>query len=98
MELDKDLLARQEARTLALQAQKAQNQLEEMPQEALDAIVDAIAAEFSAHAQELAALAVEETGFGNVRDKTEKNRFASQAVAQTVKPMKTRGILKECPP
>ena len=97
MELDKDLLARQEARTLALQAQKAQKQLEEMPQEALDAIVDAIAAEFSAHAQELAALAVEETGFGNVRDKTEKNRFASQTVAQRVKPMKTRGILKECP-
>ena len=52
MELDKDLLARQEARTLALQAQKAQKQLEEMPQEALDAIVDAIAAEFSAHAQD----------------------------------------------
>ena len=97
MELDKDLLARQEARHLALQAQQAQKLLEEMSQEQLDAIVEAVAEGFAAHAQELAAMAVEETGFGNVPDKTEKNRFASQTVAREIKAMKTRGILKKCP-
>ena len=97
MELDKDLLARQEARHLALQAQQAQKLLEEMSQEQLDAIVETLAEGFAAHAQELAAMAVEETGFGNVPDKTEKNRFASQTVAREIKAMKTRGILKKCP-
>ena len=57
MELDKDLLARQEARHLALQAQQAQKLLEEMSQEQLDAIVETLAEGFAAHAQELAAMA-----------------------------------------
>ena len=97
MELDKDLLARQEARHLALRAEKAQKLLAELSQEAIDAIVEAVAVEFGAHARELAAMAVEETGFGNARDKTEKNRFASQTVARAVRGMKTRGILSRRP-
>ena len=39
MELDKDLQARQEARSLAAQAQKAQAALAQMPQEKLDKII-----------------------------------------------------------
>ena len=42
MELDKDLKARQEARDLAKAAQTAQNILARMPQEKLDAIVEAV--------------------------------------------------------
>jgi len=42
-------------------------------------------------------LAVKETGFGNVEDKTTKNIFASHRVAEAVRDMKTVGILKECP-
>ena len=97
MELDKDLAARQEARLLCRQARTAQKRLAQMDQQKLDAIVEAMAREFSARAVELAELAVRETGFGNAEDKTVKNRFASEKVAQAVRGMKTVGVLKEHP-
>ena len=95
MELDKDLAARQEARSLAKLAEAAQKKLADMTQEQLDAIVEAVAKAFSKEAEALAEMAVRETGFGNVRDKTAKNRFASQKVAEAVRKMKTVGVLKE---
>ena len=94
MELDKDLLARQEARTLAKQAAQAQKILGQMSQEKLDAIVEAVADAFSREAASLAELAVEETGFGNAPDKTTKNQFASRTVAAAVRGMKTVGLLR----
>ena len=97
MEMDKDLAARQEARTLCRRAEQAQRGLSEMPQEKLDAIVEAVAAAFSAAAAELAELAVKETGFGNPEDKTVKNRFASLTVAEAVRNMKCVGVLKDSP-
>ena len=97
MEIDKDLAARQEARLLCRQAQKAQEILGKFPQEKLDAIVENIARKFSAAADELAWLAVKETGFGNADDKITKNRFASEKVAAAVRDMKTVGILREIP-
>ena len=97
MELDKDLAARQEARTLAAAAQMAQQSLAQMPQEKLDAIVEAIAKAFEAESVMLADLAVRETGFGNVDDKVTKNRFASRTLAQTIRGMKTVGLLSENP-
>ena len=97
MELDKDLLARQEARELAKAAQSAQRQLARMSQAQLDNIVEAVARAFSAEAPMLAQMAVEETGFGNVEDKITKNRFASERVAEAVRDMKTVGILREHP-
>ena len=97
MQLDKDLQARQEARTLAKQAEAAQRELFAFPQEKLDAIVKAVAKAFAATAAELAQMAVEETGFGNVNDKITKNQFASRRVLEAIEPMKTVGILKETP-
>lgn len=97
MELDKDLAARQEARTLAAAAQTAQQSLAQMPQEKLDAIVEAIAKAFEAESVMLADLAVRETGFGNVDDKVTKNRFASRTLAQAIRGMKTVGLLSENP-
>ena len=97
MELDKDLAARQEARTLAAAAQTAQQSLTQMPQEKLDAIVEAIAKAFEAESVMLADLAVRETGFGNVDDKVTKNRFASRTLAQAIRGMKTVGLLSENP-
>ena len=97
MELDKDLLARQEARDLLHQAEIAQKQLADFPQQKLDAIVKAICDAVDAAAPELAELAVRETGFGNVNDKITKNRFASRRVWEAVKDMKTVGVLKENP-
>ena len=92
MELDKDLMARQEARTLCAQAEKAQGILAEFPQEKLDAIVEAMARAFAKEAAVLAEMAVQETGFGNVEDKIRKNRFASETVAEAIRGMKTVGV------
>ncbi|MBQ8797140.1 MAG: acetaldehyde dehydrogenase (acetylating) [Oscillospiraceae bacterium] len=97
MNLDKDLKARQEARDLAALAETAQKTLAAMPQEKLDAIVEAVSKAFSAAAVELAELAVRETGFGNVEDKITKNQFASRTVWEHVKDMKTVGVLKGGP-
>ena len=97
MEIDKDLAARQEARLLCRQAEAAQKILGAFPQEKLDAIVENIAKKFSAAADELAWLAVEETGFGNAADKVVKNRFASEKVASAIRGMKTVGLLREIP-
>ena len=97
MEMDKDLLARQEARSLAKKAENAQNVLARMPQEKLNAIVKAVAEAFAAEAKDLAELAVKETGFGNPRDKEAKNLFASNDVWAAIKDMKTVGVLKEKP-
>ncbi len=97
MELDKDLQARQEARCLVKQAQAAQEILAGMGQAKLDILVRSVAREFAAAASELASLAVQETGFGNVEDKTVKNEFASQTVMQAMEGMQVVGIQKEEP-
>ena len=97
MELDKDLQARQEARRLAILAKHAQQQLAAMSQLQLDRITEAVAKAFQNAAPELAAMAVRETGFGNVEDKIIKNEFASKTVLSTIRDMKTVGVLKEHP-
>ena len=97
MDFDKDLAARQEARLLCRQAEKAQRILCDMEQPQLDAIVEAVAKAFSAAAPELAELAVRETGFGNAQDKITKNKFASETVAAAVRDMKCVGVLKDVP-
>lgn len=97
MELDKDLQARQEARLLARQAEVAQRQLAQMSQRQLDKIVEAISEAFQKAAVELADMAVRETGFGNIEDKTVKNEFASRSVWHAIRDMKTVGVLKENP-
>ena len=95
MQLDKDLQAKQEARDLCKQADLAQKELFSFPQEKLDAITAAVAAAFQSHAAELAQMAVEETGFGNVNDKITKNEFASRSVLEAIAPMKIVGVLQE---
>jgi acetaldehyde dehydrogenase (acetylating) len=93
--MDLDLAARQEARVLCRKAQEAQKSLREFSQTQLDAITAAVAAAFEEKAKELAELAVQETGFGNVPDKIEKNRFASRDVLQAIRDMKTVGVLRK---
>ena len=97
MDLDKDLQARQEARTLLRQAESAANQLRSYSQEQLDRITKAICDAIYGAAPELAELAVRETGFGNTEDKITKNQFASQQVWEAIKDMKTVGVLKNLP-
>lgn len=90
---DKDLASIAEARTLARRARAAQAELAELPQDRIDAIVDAMAAAVTPHAEALARLAVEETGFGVVADKVQKNLFASRQVHAFIRPMPTVGVV-----
>ena len=90
---DKDLASIAEARALARRAREAQAILGEFSQARVDTIVDAMAAAVTPQAESLARLAVEETGFGVVADKVQKNLFSSQRVYEFIKPMKTVGVI-----
>ncbi len=92
-----DLRSVQEARTLAAKAREAQKTLAGFSQEQVDRIVDAMAAAARGQAERLARLAHEETGFGNVKDKTAKNLFCSNEVLAYIRPLKTVGVLREDP-
>lgn len=93
--VDKDLLSIQEARSLVRAAKKAQLEFSQIGQEKVDAVVKAVAEAAASQAEALAALAVEETGFGKVQDKKVKNLLASQKLYDAIKDMKTIGILHE---
>src|SRR5213083_1546912 len=90
---DRDLASIAEARSLARRAKTAAPVLAEFSQEQIDAIVDAMAAAVTPHAEALARLAVEETGYGVVADKIQKNLFSSQKVYNFIRPMKTVGVV-----
>src|SRR5215467_8721234 len=90
---DRDLASIAEARALARRAKAAWLELAEFTQEKIDAIVDAMAAAATAQAQAFAHLAVEETGYGVVADKIQKNLFSSEKVYRFIKPMKTVGVI-----
>src|SRR5215208_1339491 len=91
---DRDLASIQEARTLARRAREAAPILAELSQEQIDAIVSAMAAAVTLQAEPLARLAHEETGYGVVADKVQKNLFASEKVFQFIKPIKTVGVIR----
>src|SRR5215207_6619840 len=90
---DKDLASIAEARALARAARQAQTRLAELTQEQIDAIVTAMAEAVTPHAEALARLAVEETGYGVIADKVQKNLFGSQRVYEFIRPMRTVGVI-----
>ena len=92
----RDLRSIQEARTLAARAREAQQKtLAGFSQEQVDRVVDAMAEAARREAEPLARLAHEETGFGNVKDKTTKNLFSATDVHAYIRPLRTVGILRE---
>src|SRR6266487_292460 len=90
---DRDLASIAEARALARRAKQAWLEVAEFDQARIDAIVDAMAAAATAHAEAFARLAVEETGYGVVEDKIQKNLFSSEKVYNFIRPMKTVGVI-----
>src|SRR5438874_1724064 len=90
---DRDLASIAEARALARRAKQAWLELAEFSQERIDAIIDAMAAAATPCAEMFARLAVEETGYGVVEDKIQKNLFSSQKVYTFIRPMKTVGVI-----
>ena len=90
---DRDLTSISEARSLARAAKQAQPILAELSQEQIDRIVTAMADAVTPHAEALARLAVDETGYGVVADKVQKNLFSSRRVYEFIAPMKTVGVV-----
>lgn len=95
MELDRDLQSVQEARNLIRNAKEAQKVLAEYSQEEIDSLVCKVARACEAQAEPLAKMAQEETGFGKWEDKVLKNLLGSRIVYESMKDMKTVGVLKE---
>jgi acetaldehyde dehydrogenase (acetylating) len=91
---DRDLASMAEARALARRARAAQAMLGEFSQRQIDGIVDAMAAAVTPQAEALARLAVDETGFGVVADKVQKNLFASERVHAFIRTMPTVGVIR----
>ncbi len=97
MLLDQDLLSIQEVRTKVEKAFVAWQKYRAYSQEQVDAIVERMAAAARAHSRRLAELAVEETGYGNAKDKYIKNLLASDYLPRRMRGMKTIGVLRELP-
>ena len=75
-------------------ARKAQAVFENFTQEQVDQAVRAIGKAVYDHGEELAQLAVEETGMGVVADKIQKNKNKAMAVWYKMKGVKSRGVLR----
>src|SRR6185437_4417455 len=94
---DQDLRSIQEVRSKVDQAYAAWQKYLTYSQEQIDAIVEHTAAATRAQSRRLAELAVEETGYGNARDKHLKNLLACDILPRRMRGMKTVGILRELP-
>ncbi|MGH9773723.1 MAG: aldehyde dehydrogenase family protein [Candidatus Acidiferrales bacterium] len=92
---DRDLISIQEARRALERASEAQKKFASFSQQQVDAIVEACAEAATQAGEQLARLAVEETGYGNVPDKIIKNRLASVDVPRAIRELQTVGILRE---
>jgi len=95
MVTDPDLVSIQEVRGKVEQAHSAWTRYRLFTQAKIDAIVEAVAASAREHAQRLAELAVQETGYGNARDKFAKNMLAAEVLPQRMRGMRTVGVLRE---
>ena len=93
MTFDKDLQSIQEARTLAKIAKEAQLEFKHFSQEQVNKIVKAMAEAGYENSEKLAKMAAEESGFGKWQDKVIKNQFATKNVYESIKDLKTVGII-----
>ncbi|MCC6591065.1 MAG: aldehyde dehydrogenase family protein [Bryobacterales bacterium] len=94
---DTDLVSIQEVRAKVEKAYAAFQHLRRFNQEQLDRIVEAMGAAARGAAVRLAEMAVEETSYGNVKDKTAKNLLNADLLVRSIRGMKTSGVLREIP-
>ncbi len=94
---DKDLVSIQEVRAKVEKAYAAWQKYRHFNQGQVDAIVERMAAAARADSQRLAELAVEETGYGNAKDKLAKNLLCADLLPRRIRGMKTVGVLRELP-
>lgn len=95
--IDYDLRSVQEARDLARKGQIATEKLATYTEDQIDRIIRNMVRVAEENTVTLAQMAVEETGFGKVADKTYKNHMASTLLYDAIKDMKTIGVIHEDP-
>uniref|UniRef100_UPI00406CE7C0 acetaldehyde dehydrogenase (acetylating) n=1 Tax=Sporosarcina sp. FSL K6-1540 TaxID=2921555 RepID=UPI00406CE7C0 len=95
MAIDADLLALQEMRTAVQIAKEAQLAYMSFTQEQVDRIVKAVADAAYEQSARLGKMAVEETGMGVAAHKTIKNEVGSRDVYESIKDLKTVGVVGE---
>lgn len=93
-ELDKDLASIQEARDLTTQAYEAWKLWSHASQEQVDRVCAAMAEAAFAAAERLGRMAHEETGYGVAAHKKLKNEFAARGVWNSIKDIKTVGVIR----
>src|SRR3990172_4244056 len=93
-EFDSDLLSIQQARSMVEAAHKAQQDWAAATQEQVDRVCEAMAKAAFAAAERLGRMASEETGYGVPEHKKLKNEFASRYVWESIKNVKTVGLLR----
>src|SRR5512138_1434371 len=97
MALDKDLSSVQEARDLANQAFEAWKIWSRASQEQVDRVCAAMAEAGYQASERLGRLAYEETGYGNPAHKKIKNQFGSRAVWESIRDLRTVGVIRHDP-
>src|SRR5437763_6148264 len=95
MSADKDLTSVQQARDLVEAAHRAQAEVARFDQAKIDRICDAMAKAALRESPRVAALAVEETGYGIPEDKQVKNQFSAEIVWNYFKNLRTVGVVSE---
>ena len=92
-EIDQDLLSIQEARTLSTRAFDAWKVWAKASQVEVDRVCSAMATAAFNAADRLGQMAHEETGYGVAAHKRLKNEFAAQKVWESIKDVKTVGVI-----
>src|SRR5512146_3521720 len=97
MALDKDLSSIQEARDLANAAYEAWKVWSKASQAEVDRVGAAMAEAGYQASERLGRMAVEETGYGVPAHKKLKNEFGSRAVWESIRDLKTVGVIRHDP-
>ncbi len=97
MQIDKDLLSIQEARDLAAQAYEAQLIWGKASQEQVDRVCAAMAEAGYQASDRLGRMATEETGYGVAAHKKLKNELASRILWESIRDVKTVGVVHHDP-
>lgn len=95
MSADRDLISVQQARDLVEGAHRAQAELAKFDQAKIDRICEGMAKAALRESARVAALAVEETGYGIAEDKQVKNQFSAEIVWNYFRNLRTVGVVSE---
>jgi acetaldehyde dehydrogenase (acetylating) len=97
MGLDKDLASIQESRDLVTAAHEAWKTWSKASQEEVDRVCAAMSAAGVQASERLGRLAQEETGYGVAAHKKIKNEFGARVVWESIRDLKTVGVIRHDP-